>query len=270
MKVGISTASLFMRKDNEDALPFLDGLGVKNAEVFLSSFSQYGKEYGEFLAKRRGQVCVDSVHALNTQFEPQLFSRHDGVRKDAYTVLEKVLEAASALGAKYYSFHGVTRAKKAARSGENDHFPSMIEGFGRLIDFCQSRGVTLCLENVEWSTYNRPSVFKRLSAELPTLRGVLDIKQARLSGYPYETYLSEMGECLAYAHLSDIQDGGKMCLPGKGGFDFDTMIERLQDVGFDGALLIEVYEKDYAHVEELKTSYEYLSELLYKHGCLDR
>ena len=73
-----------------------------------------------------------------------------------------------------------------------------------------------------------------------------------------------MGEKLACAHISDVTAEGKMCLPGKGIFDFETMIKRLQDVNFNGALLIEVYENDYEKEEELKASCEYVEELLYK------
>ena len=84
MQTGISTASLFMRKNNEEALPLLNDLGVKTAEVFLTSFSEYGKEFGELLAKVKGDLTINSVHALNTEFEPQLFSAHPRVKGDAY------------------------------------------------------------------------------------------------------------------------------------------------------------------------------------------
>jgi sugar phosphate isomerase/epimerase len=125
------------------------------------------------------------------------------------------------------------------------------------------------LENVEWSTYNRVGVFKTLSTAIPNLRGVLDIKQARISEYPYEEYIKDMGERLAYAHISDYdKNSKKMCLPGKGDFDFDTFVSRLQDVGFDGALLIEVYENDFKEEKELKIACDYVDEILYKHGCL--
>jgi sugar phosphate isomerase/epimerase len=59
-----------------------------------------------------------------------------------------------------------------------------------------------------------------------------------------------------------------MCLPGKGVFNFSLLIDRLKDVGFDGALLIEVYKDDYKEESELKTSCEFVNELLYKKGCL--
>jgi sugar phosphate isomerase/epimerase len=59
-------------------------------------------------------------------------------------------------------------------------------------------------------------------------------------------------------------------LPGKGSFDFDTLILKLKDVGFNGKLFIEVYNQDYQTEGELKISCDYLNELLYKYNCLDK
>ena len=268
MKTGVSTASLFLRENNEDALPLLEKLGVKTVEVFLTSFSEYGYPFAELLKERKGNLCVNSVHDLNTEFEPQLFNAHPRVKEDAYGWLEKVLQSANALGAPYYTFHGTARMKRAAREPGADNFSKMIAGFEELLDFCLVHGTHLCLENVEWATYNRPGVFSTLARDLPELRGVLDIKQARISEYPYEEYLREMGSRLAYAHVSDINEKGRICLPGKGTFDFDTMVKRLQDVGFDGALLVEVYTGDYQNAEELIDACDFLDEILYKNGCL--
>ncbi|MBO4939755.1 MAG: sugar phosphate isomerase/epimerase [Clostridia bacterium] len=267
MQAGISTASLFTRKNNEEALPFFNEIGVKTAEVFLTSFSEYDPAFAKQLAKDKGDVQVNSMHVLNTQFEPQLFSGHERVLKDAYYWLEKVLACANELGAPYYTFHGTARIKRATRSGARDDFPAMIDGFSRLVSFCRGHGVTVCLENVEWATYNRPGVFSKIAAQVPDLRGVLDIKQARISEYPYDAYLKEMGEKIAYVHVSDLDENGKMCLPGKGCFDFDTLISRLLDVGFDGNFYVEVYNKDFKEEQELKTACDFLNECFYKHGC---
>ncbi len=269
MKTGISTASLFLKKNNEEALPLLQSLGVKTAEVFLTSFSEYGLPFADTLNACKGDLEIHSLHILNTQFEPQLFNAHPRVKADAYFWLDKVLQSAQILGAPYYTFHGTARIKRAARLGENDNFPKMIQGFREIIAACKERGVRLCLENVEWATYNRVGVFERLQKEVPDLLGVLDIKQARISEYPYEQYLQEMGKRLAYVHVSDITKEGKICLPSRGVFDFETLIKRLQDIGFDGALLIEVYNENYQEISELQTACEYLNELLYKHNCLE-
>ncbi len=267
MKTGVSTASLFLRKYNEDALPLLHSLGVRRAEVFLSTYCEYGADYARKLAAVKGDVEINSVHVLNTQFEPQLFNANPRAKNDAFEWLDKVLDSANVLGAPYYTFHGTARIKRASRSGEKDDFSKMISDFQLISAVCEERGVKLCLENVEWATYNRVGVFSRLASEIPALGGVLDIKQARISEQPYEKYLSEMGERLAYVHLSDIDERGRMCLPGKGTFDFQTLIKRLQDVGFDGALLIEAYTNDYGSETELKNSCDYLNELLEKLGA---
>ncbi len=249
-------------------MPYLETLGVKTVEVFLTSFCEYGYPFAELLKARKGNLQINSVHSLNTHYEPQLFNAHPRVREDAYACLEKVLDSANALNAPYYTFHGTARIKRSARKEGADNFCKMIEDFRPLLEFCQRHGTRLCLENVEWATYNRPGVFGVLKRELPELLGVLDIKQARISEYPYERYLEEMGDRLVYAHVSDHDEKGKMCLPGKGAFDFDTLIKRLKDVGFDGAILIEVYNRDFDELSELKASVDYLNEILYKNGCL--
>ena len=84
VKLGISTASLFLRKNNEEALPLLNEWGIPYAEVFLTSFSEYNPRFASALAAGKGEVRVHSVHVLNTQFEPQLYAQHPRVQTDAY------------------------------------------------------------------------------------------------------------------------------------------------------------------------------------------
>lgn len=256
MKIGISTASLFMRLYNEDAIALISEWGVQTAEVFYTSFSEYEPRFSETLQKRKGRLHVNSVHVLNTQFEPQLFSAHPRVRADAYGMLEKVMKSARILGAENYTFHGLARLKSTFQ----EDLKKSGEKLAKICDYCGQRGVRLCLENVEWALYNRPSVFKALKEYCPALGGVLDIKQAFISGYPYEEYLREMGDSLAYVHVSDYDENGKKCLAGKGTFDFDLLFKRLKDIGFDGAVIIENYNEDYKELKELKDSYEYLLE----------
>ena len=156
MRTGISTASLFMRQYNEDAVQTINRLGVKTCEIFLETFSEYTRAYGELLNERKGDLSVNSVHLFTTNLEPQLFSENERTRKDAFNFLGEAMNAANAFGAKYYTFHGTARYKKNSRSGLNDNFPKIgaaLEGTRRL---CEKYGVALSLETVEWSTYNRP------------------------------------------------------------------------------------------------------------------
>ena len=264
MKVGVSTASLFQRKTNEDALPLLNDLGVTCAEVFLTTFSEYDEEFGKLLAEKKGNIDVHSVHVLNTQFEPQLFSLADKVKRDAFFWLRRSMSVGKAIGAKYYTFHGIGRYKKDAREGKTDNYPFWAEKLREIDGVCEEYGVKLSLETVEWSILRKPQIFTEILKSFPSLTGVLDIKQTRVSGYSDKDYINAMQGKITHVHVSDIGENGKMCLPGKGKYDFDTLLKMLADSGFDGPLLIEAYKGDYEKVEELKTACEYLQELIYK------
>ena len=124
--------------------------------------------------------------------------------------------------------------------------------------------MALCLENVHWATYAEPGIFRKLKAYAPSLQGVFDIKQARLSGYPYAMYIKDMAGSISHVHLSDVDENGKMCLPGKGRTDFFEVFSRLKDAGFDGAAIVEAYTGDYGEYAELKESCDYLDEVIDK------
>ena len=122
MYSGVSTASLFLREYNEDALALLDGLGVRSTEIFLTTFSEYTEEFARLLLSRRGNLEVNSVHLLNTQFEPQLFGAHPRAREDAFRILDGAMASAHIFGAKklYLSRHYAPEKKfRAARFCKN-------------------------------------------------------------------------------------------------------------------------------------------------------
>ena len=257
MQTGISTASLFGRKHTEDGLQFLSQNGVKTAEVFLESYSEYTKDFGVMLKNMKGDISVHSIHTLTTQFEPQLFSLNDRAMADSYKLLDGTLQCAKEIGAKYYTFHGVPRLKRTPMTINFDRVAKYTQ---LIIDNCAKYGVSLAYENVHWAYYNYVGFFNELRRRTQGLKGTLDIKQARQSGVDYREFIKEMASDIVTVHLSDIDANGKMCLPGKGITDFDELFIRLKDVGFDGALILEVYQNDFERFEELFNSLDFISE----------
>lgn len=262
MIAGVSTATFFLRLNNEDSVPLLSEWGVGCAEVFLTSFSEYAPSFARELARSKGGLPVHSVHVLNTQFEPQLYAAHPRVRADAFRYLEETMRSARLLGAKYYTFHGLARIKRTFR----EDLPLVARQTEEISAVCRKFGVTLAYENVEWAFYNRPGIFRALKAGCPSLAGVLDIKQARISGYDYREYLAEMGESISHVHVSDIGADGTLCLPGRGTFDFDELFLRLRDVGFAGPVILENYGGDYGDLGEVRRAYEFLAEKAEKYA----
>lgn len=263
MYSGVSTSCLFLREMNEDALDVLNALGVRATEIFLTTFSEYKQEFAQLLRARRGNLHVHSVHVLNTQYEPQLFGSHPRARADAFGLLDEAMAAAQTFGAGYYTFHGITRLKKNSPPADPAR---LAPSFRAILDACAAHGVRLCLETVHWALYDRPGIFRPLAAACTDLLGVLDVKQARLSGYPYPMYIKDMEGRIAHVHLSDVDENGRICLPGQGIFDFEECLRRLRDAGFDGAAIIEVYPDNYTDYTELKRACDYIDEIIEKIG----
>ena len=259
MEIGVSTATLFMRAFNEDALPMLDDLDARVVEVFLESFSEYSEDFGKFLAKRKGGLRVHSVHVLTTQFEPQLFEANPRAHKDAVNMFENVLKAARALGATHYTLHGKARYKKGVKFND---FPFYIDCFNEICALAKTYGVTVCLENVEWGFYNVPGFFTKVKDACPLLMTCLDVKQARVAGVKTEEFIDEMKGRIGTVHLSDVDENGVMCLPGKGVTDFKDLFCKLKKAGFDGDMLIENYKNDFKEVSEISDSLKYLRKLI--------
>ena len=258
MQTGISTASLFFRKTTEDALKFLNENNVSTAEVFLESYCEYDVEFGKLLKSVQGKTKVHSVHTLTTQFEPQLYSINERAQRDSFMLLDKTMNAARQVGAKYYTFHGGARFKKTPFKIDYERVGKITQD---IIDAIKPYGVSLAYENVHWGYYNYIGFFEEIRKRTVGLKATLDIKQARQSGISYIDYIEEMKGDIVTVHLSDIDQNGKMCLPGKGITDFEDLFKRLADVGFDGALLLEVYQSDFTDVKELFNSLYYINDI---------
>ena len=258
MEIGVSTASLFKRQYNEDALVTLNEIDAKVCEIFLGTYCEYTEKYANLLKSRVGDLKVHSIHTLNTHFEPQLFAYNPRAIEDAYEIFGNCLKTCKTLGATNYTLHGIARFKKNILYNNYESIGVKIE---KARKFCENYGVDLCLENVEWAYYNHVGFLTEILKYSPKLKTCLDIKQARIAGEGYVPYLNEMGNRINTVHISDINNLGKICLPGCGNFNNEDLFKRLKDVGFDGAILIEVYYEDFKTIEDIKESLYYLRNL---------
>ena len=63
MQIGISTATLFGRLYNEDALPVLNDLNAEVVEVFLETYSEYTESFARLLKSRQNFRRAKLYHA---------------------------------------------------------------------------------------------------------------------------------------------------------------------------------------------------------------
>ena len=237
---------------------------MRATEIFLTTLSEYTQEFARLLASRKGGSA--GQFRARTQLRSSSRSCSAGIRaqkKDAFDILDTAMSGAEVFGAKYYTFHGITRLKK---NSVTRNFSELAQSMKEIDAACAKHGIKLCLETCIGPCTTPRGSLRGSENISPDLMGVFDVKQARLSCYPYQMYIKEMEGRIAHVHLSDVDERGKICLPGKGIFDFEECLRRLKDAGFDGAALIEVYAGDYGDYTELKRSCDYLDEIIYKIG----
>ncbi len=262
MEVGASTACLFTKAYNEDAINIYNQYGISVVEVFLATFSEYEKDFVDELKRRKGNLRVHSVHTLNQQFEPELFSRSPRALADAHVIFDKIVYAMKGLDADYYTFHGPARLKRLPYNINYETFGKRLDELNaRIVD--QNGKGELVYENVHWSYFNSPEFFDQLKGHT-AVKTCLDIKQAMQSHISCYDYIDSMGDRLKNVHLCDFDEDGKLKLCGRGSFDFVTLFKYLSDKGYDGPLMLEVYPESFSHMDELMWSIEHVQNCLYK------
>lgn len=260
MIFGVSTACLFPNFYIEDAIGLLGGMSVQNIEVFFSCMAEYKTPFVKQLKAKADDngMRICSVHAYSLAFEPQLFSRHERARSEALGIYQTVLEAGAALGAESYVFHGPAHMRRSQALVLD--YDAIAEKADPLCALAKAHGIRLAWENVHYCWYHQPDFPEKILPRLDSdnLWFTLDIKQAAQAGYNPALYVQRACGKLATIHVcdyvSDLQLGILPKLPFEGCMDFHSLKQVLIDEGFDGPMMLEVYEHNISEPSDLKRS----------------
>lgn len=258
MLLGVSSASLYPL-ETERAVKQLGELGVRNTEIFLNDFSEMsGAIFDEILhTLHEYGMNVVSVHPFTSPMESMfLFSNYPRRQQALLDMYRRFFECMNKFGAKIFVLHG---AILSSNCPDDLYF----EQFSRLLDAADEFGVTVGQENISYCKSGSLDFLKRLREECgERTKYVLDLKQARRSGLSALEILDELGKDVIHIHVSDA-DGKSDCLPvGAGTENLALIVNRLKELGFDGALLIELYRSNYSEYEELAEGVKRLEKLL--------
>ena len=261
MQLGLSTAAFYGICETEEAAERIARLGFDCAEVFLQTYSEYELPFVAQVKKNLGSVPCTSVHAMGIQFESQLLSRSRRQRMDAFDMLRRALDAAHALGAQWYVYHGRT-------TGQLSPLPwnaqQNVELLIQMEEMAVERGVHIAWENVFYAPLTTPERVREVRAMLPNQYYTLDIKQAMRAGCEMAEFVDAMGDRLANVHVCDWDAEKKLCLPGEGMADFDALFASLDRVGYDGSVIMEPYANLIPDEDALQRSALWLAEKMAK------
>jgi sugar phosphate isomerase/epimerase len=240
MKAGVSTASLYPDLQ-EDCLFALASRGVKYLEVFLNTHSEFYSPYLDRIMeiKREYDIVVTSVHPYTCGMETMMLFTPYVRRIDDFLEYQKLyFDYMNKLGAKYFILHG---GKLPDRLPETEIF----DRFGLLQDLAESFGVTVLQENVVRCSSRDLSRLVRMKEYLGDKAAfVLDVKQAKRSGYDPVEHVQALGDSIKHIHYSDSGKKGDCLLFGEGDYDNETFFDALYNVGYSGAVLLELYREE--------------------------
>lgn len=125
------------------------------------------------------------------------------------------------------------------------------ESMARIARKAEAEGVTLAVEPfTKYTTHicNQASQLVRLLKEVgsPCLKGLADTDVIATTGVDtFSSFIDVIGaDNLGHVHFVDGQPGGHLAL-GDGNLDLDTALEKLNAIGYDGPLGLEILDRRY-------------------------
>lgn len=256
-RIGVSSAC-FYPEEAMDAIKRSVGLGFKNIEIFLNTFSELEEPHlkeVDILCRENG-VKVTSVHPFTSGFEYMLFfSAHKKRAMESAEFYRKYFHAAARLGAEYAVFHG--DSVKSPFFGMENY----CEVLANVMRTAKEEGITLVHENVSTARAGNPEFM----AELHRLFGegnikfVFDLKQTARGGFDSMKMLDAMGNDIVHVHINDWKDG-ECRLPYAGELDLEQVIGAIEKRGYNGKYMIEVYRHNFSLDSEITDAAALLTE----------
>lgn len=250
MKFGISTSS-FYPLYTEEALYKIIKNGVNTAEIFFNAECETEKPFIDKLERIKGEntdiVAIHPTMSLAESFT--LFSNYDRRYFEGLDKFKRYGEIAAKLGAKYVILHG----GKPNNAIDNREY---YERFHKVDGILRKEGAVLLQENVVNYRAGNAQVLKEMCEHLNGDIGFcLDIKQSIRGGYTPFDVLKEVGQNVKHIHISDHNKESDCLLPLSGEFDFAAFLKELKTLGYDGALILEVYRNAYKEYSEIFESF---------------
>ena len=256
--LGLSTACYYPLT-TELALEKTIQTGVKCCEVFFNSTTELERPFLTVLKDQtsRSGITIRSIHPFSSFAESFfLFSAYERRFRDTLDAYDRFFEAARYLGASIVVIHGI---KKPGEINDEEYF----ERFAKLSERGAMSGLRVCQENVVNHRSEDPFFLARMARAIGGDFGVvLDIKQAKRAGQDPFLFVKLLGDRIAHVHLSD-SDGEADCLPpGEGCFDFKGLFSSLNNAGYTGDYMVELYRSSYTKYVQIDNSLIYLKKCL--------
>lgn len=256
MRIGIST-SCFYPNTTEETLERIAALGFGEIEVFVNAPSESTVDYACRLRKRAKGLglTVVAFHPFTSFAETYcLFGSYEPRRQDFYDIYKRYFEAAAAMGARVFNFHGCRSEWPIGTEQYCDIYAALFESAKR-------EGIRFSQENVTRHYAGHADFVREMKRILQKdVCFTLDVKQAKRCGEDPCRIRDAMGENLIHFHASDYLDDGSCALPGQGVCDYANILN--EHIRSDAVTkVIEVYSDNYQQDSQLRDAADFVNKL---------
>lgn|GEM_PF-902875 len=251
MKIGVSS-SVYLHDNLENALKKISKLGLKYVEIWgepphlwLDHIDySYLKKITQLLYKYN---LKPSYHG--PAHDVDITSMNPGIKKESIKQHKRSLDIAKFLGVDVYVIHAGSfypGDKDVVKKGLDRLYKSIDE----LLTLAENNNIVLAVENHpvnENGIFNNPKMMKKVlkDFESPYLKATLDIGHANLTKFPVIEYIKELGNDIKHIHINDNDGLEDLHLAyGEGNIDSKNIIKKIEDIGFTGLGILEIWAPD--------------------------
>lgn len=169
-----------------------------------------------------------------------------------WNIISGCFDAANALGAHLLVMHGL-------KPGASIEEPEYFERFGALVQLGRAQGIMVAQENVVQFSSQSPVFLARMRKALGNdFHMVLDLKQAVRSGLDRSSLRGNLPAKSSMSMSAITCPAGIACPPGEGAFRFNALAALLEDAGYQGSFMIELYAGNFTDDKQLMRAKAYL------------
>ncbi len=254
MEIGVSTAC-FYPLETEKAFLYLAEKGIKNTEIFFNTPCELEPSFISELVKIKEHygVTVKTVHPFTSATEPYfLFGSYERRVQDIMETYKRFFEVCAILGAENLVIHGSRPQKHLTQE-------VYFERFAKLVEEGEKHNILPAQENVVHCLSSSPEFLESLKTFIgDKFRAILDIKQSFRANTDIYRYIDVLKENIVRVHISDHDENHDCLPPGEGKFNFSEFFKKLDEIGYKGDGVVELYSDNFENNEQIFKGIEYL------------
>lgn len=198
-------------------------------------------------AKREEMLTVASEFGLDIpsvsttlHWEYPLSSLDKDRRERGLEIGEKMIDAATKFDADEIL---IVPAVIDEQTSYNEGYRNAVDSVKHLLDYADNRNVNVAIENVQNNFLPSPVEFRTFLEEIANAGSVVayfDIGNAFRSGLP-SRWIRVLDDWIAKIHVKDwLQDSHRQTYPLQGNIDWESVIDAIADIEYDGWITAEV------------------------------